>query len=113
MCKLQHALRKARQLICTQLHLALAAAVAAALRCRHAQHLCQAQPAVEINEAEPVWTERLSHRACELRQQLQERVDALAARLGPSPAEIAAPLDAWPAGSTCGTFDAHPTVRSW
>jgi predicted TIM-barrel fold metal-dependent hydrolase len=42
-----------------------------------------------------------------------EALAPLAARLGPRPEEIAVPLDTWPAGSTCGTFDAHPTVRSW
>jgi hypothetical protein len=40
-------------------------------------------------------------------------LDALAARVGPTVAEIAVPLDEFPAGSTCNAFDPDAIVRTW
>jgi len=42
-----------------------------------------------------------------------DRLAPLAARYGPSVDEIRTPLERFPAGSTCGAFDPHPTLRAW
>ena len=42
-----------------------------------------------------------------------DRLDAIAARVGPTVAEIAEPLAAFPADSTCNTFDPDAIVRTW
>jgi hypothetical protein len=40
-------------------------------------------------------------------------LDPIAARAGPTVSEIAEPLDAFPADSTCNAFDPDAIVRTW
>lgn len=42
-----------------------------------------------------------------------EHLAGIAAEVGPTVEELRVPLEAFPAGSTCGTFDDHPVLRAW
>ena len=42
-----------------------------------------------------------------------DALDQIAARVGPTVAEIAQPLEAFPADSTCNAFDPDAIVRTW